>query len=102
MKARENQYHLDVENVEEVIISMDVRTHEITEMQEMMMQTCGKKVRVTCEDGKIFEGINENFTQPMDNEPEVAAICIQEDGCSHLTELTEPEIKEIEVIESEK
>ena len=75
---------------------------KITEMQEMMMQTSGKKVRVTCKNGKIFEGINENFTQPIDNEPEVAAISIQEAGCSYLTELTEPEIKKIEVIESER
>ena len=72
---------------------------EITKMQEMMMETSGKKIRVTCKDGKTFEGINENFTQPLDNEPEVAAICIQEKGCSYLTELTEPEIEKIEVIE---
>lgn len=72
---------------------------EITKMQEMMMETSEKKVRVTCKDGKIFEGINKYFTQPLDNEPEVASICIQEEGYSYLTELTEPEIKKIEVIE---
>ena len=72
---------------------------EITEIQEMMMETSEKKVRVTCKDGKIFEGINRYFTQPLDNEPEVASICIQEEGYSYLTELTEPEIEKIEVIE---
>lgn len=72
---------------------------EITEMQEKMMGTSEKKIRVTCKDGKIFEGINEYFTQALDNEPEVASICIQEEGCSYLTELTEPEIEKIEVIE---
>lgn len=72
---------------------------EITEIQEMMMETSGKKIRVICKDGKAFEGINENFTQPLDNEPELAAICIQKKGCSSLTELTEPEIEKIEVIE---
>lgn len=71
---------------------------EITELQEMMMETSDKKIRVTCRDGKIFEGINEYFTQPIDNEPEVASICIQEEGCSYLTELTEPEIEKIEMI----
>ena len=72
---------------------------EITKIQEMMMETSEKKIRVTCKDGKIFEGINEYFTQPLDNEPEVASICIKEEECSYLTELTEPEIKKIEVIE---
>ena len=72
---------------------------EITEMQEMMMETSEKNVRVTCKDERIFEGINKYFTQPLDNEPEVASICVQEEGCSYLTELTEPEIKKIEVIE---
>lgn len=72
---------------------------EITEIQKMMMETSGKTIRVTCKDGKTFEGTNENFTQPLDNEPEVAAICIQKKGCSSLTELTEPEIEKIEVIE---
>ena len=65
----------------------------------MMMETSEKNVRVTCKDGRIFEGINKYFTQPLDNEPEVASICVQEEGCSYLTELTEPEIEKIEVIE---
>ena len=68
-------------------------------MAEMMMETSEKKIKVTCKDGKIFEGINKYFTQPLDNEPEVASICIQEEGYSYLTELTEPEIEKIEVIE---
>lgn len=71
----------------------------MTEMQRTMMETSGKTIRVICKGGKIFEGTNENFTQPLDNEPEVAAMCIQEKGCSYLTELTEPEIEKIEVIE---
>lgn len=71
---------------------------EVTQMQEIMMETSEKKIRVTCKDGKIFEGVNKYFTQPLDNEPEVASICIKEEGCSHLTELTESEIKKIEEI----
>lgn len=71
---------------------------EVTQMQEIMMETSEKKIKVTCKDGKIFEGVNKYFTQPLDNEPEVASICIKEEGCSHLTELTEPEIKKIEII----
>ena len=72
---------------------------EITQIQEMMMETSEKKIRVTCKDGKVFKGVNKYFTQPLDNEPEVASICIKEEGRSYLTELTEPEIKKIEIVE---
>ena len=71
---------------------------EVTQMQKMMMETSEKKIRVTCKDGKVFEGVNKYFTQPLDNEPEVASICIKEEGYSYLTELIEPEIEKIEEI----
>lgn len=71
---------------------------EVTQMQKMMMETSEKKIRVTCKDGKVFEGVNKYFTQALDNEPEVASICIKEKGCSYLTELIEPEIEKIEEI----
>lgn len=72
---------------------------EITKMQEMMYDTFNKKIRVTCKDGQILEGVNRNFTQPLDNEPEVAAMCIRQEGRSYLTEITEPEIEKIEIID---
>lgn len=71
----------------------------MTEMQRLMFETCWKKVRVTCTDGMILEGQNEGYTQPLDNEPEVAAICIKQEGRSGLIEITEPEIEKIEIIE---
>ena len=63
-----------------------------------MMETYNKKKRGTCKDGQILEGVNKNFTQPLDNEPEVAAMCIQEEGLPYLTEITESEIDKIEII----
>ena len=72
---------------------------KVTQIQEVMMETYEKKIRVTCKDGKVFKGVNKCFTQPLDNEPEVASICIKEEGRSHLTELTEPEIEKIEIVE---
>lgn len=67
-------------------------------IEQLMYDTFNKKIRVTCKDGQVLEGVNRNFTQSLDNEPEVAAMCIQEERYTHLTEITEPEIEKIEII----
>lgn len=52
----------------------------------------GKNIRLTTDDGKTFEGKAHEYTSPLDNEPEIATICI-----GH-TEFLETEIKKIELI----
>ncbi|KOF56625.1 MULTISPECIES: hypothetical protein [Clostridium] len=56
----------------------------------------GKRIKVTCIDGKIIEGNCDCYTQALDNEPEIASISI--DKGSYGIELYENEIKSIEVI----
>lgn len=68
---------------------------EITEMQRQMFNSQGKHVTIKLKNGKEIQGICDFYTQPLDNEPEVAAICIKQSGYSSLTEITEPEIEEI-------
>lgn len=53
----------------------------------------GKNVRITTDDGQIFEGIAHEYTSDLDNtELGIASICI-----GH-TELYENEIEKIELI----
>lgn len=52
----------------------------------------GKQVRVVLKNGHVYTGEVVDYTNALDNEPEIASICI-----GH-TELYENEIKTIELI----
>lgn len=56
----------------------------------------GKTIKVTCLSGKMFQGKCTDYTQAIDNEPEVASIGVDAKGVSY--ELYENEIKNIETI----
>lgn len=51
-----------------------------------------EKVKITTTDGQVFRGIASDYTNPQDNEPEIASICVGD------TEFLETEIKSIEVV----
>lgn len=53
-------------------------------------EACGKYVRITTDDGQIFEGRAYDYTSALDNEPQPASISIGD------TELYEDEIVSIE------
>lgn len=55
----------------------------------------GKQIRVTCNDGKVFIGKCTDYTQALDNEPEIDSIGLETTGLSY--EIYENEIKSIEV-----
>lgn len=62
----------------------------------------GKRIRITCTDGEIFEGRVSDYIFPDDNEPEgIAAIdiedCPQRPG--QWIGFNEDEIKSIEILE---
>lgn len=60
----------------------------------------GKQVRVVTDDGQVFVGKCTDYTQPLDNDPEIASIgVVTEPGAGYSYELYENEIKSIEVIE---
>lgn len=52
----------------------------------------GKNVRITTDDGQVFEGLADWYTPAYDNTPEIASICIGK------YELYENEIVSIEEI----
>lgn len=56
----------------------------------------GKEIKVTCIDEQIFTGKCTDYTQSLDNEPEIDSIGLNVNGISY--ELYENEIKSIEVI----
>lgn len=56
----------------------------------------GKTIKVNCLSGNIFEGECTDYTQALDNEPEVASIGLTTKDESY--ELYENEIKSIEII----
>lgn len=62
----------------------------------------GKRVRITCTDGEVFEGTVTDYIYPEDNEPEgVAAIDIENCPQLHGREVgfNENEIASVEVLE---
>lgn len=69
---------------------------EITKMQKKMYDSLDKKVTVILKNGKVIQGTCDCYTQPLDNEPEVASVCIKRPGYSSLMEITESEIEKIE------
>lgn len=56
----------------------------------------GKEIKVTCKSGRIFKGKCIDYTQSLDNEPEIDSIGLNVNGISY--ELYENEIKSIEII----
>lgn len=70
----------------------------LSEKELIMYYARGKNIRVTYKDGMIVEGYCEMFTQPLDNEPEVAEISIRK-GTMLLIGITEPEIEKIEYLD---
>lgn len=60
----------------------------------------GRRVRVLTDEGRTFEGECTDYTQPSDNDPEIASIgVVTEPGAGFAYELYENEIKSIEVID---
>lgn len=57
-----------------------------------LWQYSGKKIRITTDDGKIFEGMAYDYIPSQDNIPEIASITIEH------TEIYENEIKSIEML----
>lgn len=57
-----------------------------------LREAWGKFVRITTDDGQIFEGKATDYTSALDNEPNRASICIGD------TELYEDEIVSIEIL----
>jgi hypothetical protein len=56
----------------------------------------GKEIKVICNNGKVFEGKCTDYTQALDNEPEIDSIGLKTTGLSY--ELYQNEIKSIEVV----
>ena len=68
----------------------------MTEMQKLMSSAVGFDVEVHIVGGyKPCVGKCTGFTQPLDNEPEVATIDVKVDGMSSIYEITEEEIEKI-------
>lgn len=61
----------------------------------------GKEVKITCIDGKVYEGHCTDYTQALDNYPEeVEEIGVRlSKGYSGITCFEAPEIEKIEVID---
>jgi len=60
----------------------------------------GKRVRVVANDDQVIEGKCTDYTQPLDNDPEIASIgVVTEPGAGYGYELYENEIKSITVID---
>ncbi|WP_062353302.1 hypothetical protein [Bacillus kwashiorkori] len=60
----------------------------------------GKKIRLMDVDGQVFEGKCTDYTQALDNEPEIESIGIETvSGADYSYEIYENEIKSIEIIE---
>jgi hypothetical protein len=57
-----------------------------------LWQYVGKNVRIILHNGHVYEGVAHEYTSALDNEPEIASICI-----GH-TEILETEVKTIELI----
>ena len=66
----------------------------MTEMQKLMFEAVGCEVEVHLVGGfKPCIGKCIGYTQPLDNEPEVAAIDLKVSGMSSIYEITEEEIE---------
>ena len=70
-----------------------------------MYRSVGNKIRVTCFDGTVLEGMCSEFSSAYDNDPEIASITLKNgikvndnEELYPLTEVFEIEIKRIELI----
>ena len=55
-----------------------------------------RNVKVTCKNGRVFEGFYCVYTQALDNEPEIASLTLEtKEG---LVEIYENEVEAIEVL----
>ena len=70
----------------------------MTELQKRMYNAQGKSVKVVFKDGSNIMGYCDFYTQPIDNEPEVAEITIRKGNASFIG-ITEDEIGRIEYLE---
>ncbi len=61
-----------------------------------MYEACGKNIKATLSDGKVFEGKCQYYTSALDNEPEMASISLAHGN--GLVELFQNEIDGIEYI----
>lgn len=72
----------------------------MTKMQKNMLEAVNREIEIQFKDGsKPIRGKCVGFTQPLDNDPEVASIEIKVHGYSCLFEITEDQIKTL-VIQS--
>lgn len=69
----------------------------MTNLQKNMYDAQGKHIKVICKDGDVVEGYCDFYTQPIDNEPEIAEISLRQ-GTGRFIGITEDEIKEIEYL----
>lgn len=74
---------------------------EMSEMSREMCRALNKNIKVTCVDGEVIQGYCCDFTQALDNEPEVASLGIRRGikPGGGIIEIFEPEIAEIEVLQ---
>lgn len=70
----------------------------LSKMETEMALAAGKNIKVTLKDGSVFQGYCGEFTQALDNEPEVAEIGIWR-GSGSILGIQEHEIEKIEVLE---
>lgn len=72
--------------------------NEISVIHRQMIDAVGHRVEIRIVGGyRLCVGKCINYTQPLDNDPEVASIDIQVPGYSSITELTEDEIESITI-----
>lgn len=72
---------------------------KMTEMQKKMYDACGHEVELHLVGGyKPLIGKCTSFTNPLDNDPEVASIDIRVPGFSCIYEITEDEIETITIL----
>ena len=56
----------------------------------------GQNIRVLCTDGQTVTGFYSIYTSAEDNEPDPASVTLE--TSAGLVEITEPEIKEIQIL----
>ena len=70
----------------------------MTDLQNKMHSAVGHEVEITIAGGlKKCVGKCVGFTQPLDNEPEIASIDVKVDGYSGIYEISEDEIEELTI-----
>ena len=70
--------------------------NELREISKINKLDKSLKLKIVLDNDKELEGMYSGYTQALDNEPEVASISINADGCN--IEILENEIKSIYVL----